>query len=972
LVVVWPAPRREAVLAAPRSLQTVAACVLLAACPACAGAQRAELPEPLLQFLHEIHLLPRYQERYYHPIGRNPAVDAVLGDPVYFPTYAREVSRALRRAASAGKLEPVLAQSLLAGACPTHAGSAPEPEPVSLPGAAEVLGKDATEVIERAWGRFLAARRIAEEALAPLSPEERAWLREHREAYFFGEHGGDEYAFFTTESSAPLKVFALAAKIDLVRLAAAGRALAVAADEILVREQLLRSVASDGIVLTYVKDGAVLRIAGQQDDRHIDAADMLIDLGGNDIYLNNAGGTAGVRPAALLVDLAGDDRYETTFATQGAGFLGVGLLVDLAGDDRYSATDFCQGAGWFGCGQLCDRSGNDEYHAGFFAQAAAGFGFALLWDRDGNDHYQAVGMAQAASTTQGAAFLIDSAGDDDYRCGGSRELFWTRPLGVGQGAAVGVRVTPVRTSPTFYGGLAFLDDGGGNDHMYCATFGQGSGYCFGIGVLVNTGGDDQFVAGLNSQGAGLHLAAGLLLKQGGDDFYDCDEGSGGVGADRGVGILIDTGGNDRYRGTTHNFGSARKPKALGMFVDVAGDDSYAFNGESCGRVQRPESPEDWPRALFADLSGQDVYPADERLSRVDGAIWCFEQHGVGVDGRMDGAWAEECLFAAFPERPRTPLPFDPLSGWPSNVAYRALLPPGMQGESTPAPGSATSAHATPVGETPSTATAPRPALMWALPEADYDRRRQTYERLDLLRFTTGEHFDRSVMARLLDDSARVPEDQLAYAAVWSEVDGLREAAERVLPALAQNQISSVYARRLLIRMVGEVGGDRVMPVLSTELCEDSDALCRAEAARALARVGKNAAPDVLWTAAGDPSNVVRCALCAGLRDTRRDGALDVVRPLLSDADLYVRREAAIAAISLGYKPAIGILLESMRVATLDTTENYGQNLFVTLSSYVGEDLGRELGLNLDNWFCWWREHGDTFDLEAALRARPPR
>ena len=78
------------------------------------------------------------------------------------------------------------------------------------------------------------------------------------------------------------------------------------------------------------------------------------------------------------------------------------------------------------------------------------------------------------------------------------------------------------------------------------------------------------------------------------------------------------------------------------------------------------------------------------------------------------------------------------------------------------------------------------------------------------------------------------------------------------------------------------------------------------------------------------------------------------------------------AISLGHKPAIPVLLESMRTPTLDTGWNYGHNLYATLGEYVGKELEEELGLELDRWLDWWEREGESFDLAAAMEAERER
>src|SRR5207245_3444341 len=75
---------------------------------------------------------------------------------------------------------------------------------------------------------------------------------------------------------------------------------------------------------------------------------LLIDLGGDDLYTNSAGGadpgvpvngTGSGLPVSIVLDLGGNDRYDPVLTPGGsrvvegsAYFGGIGMLVDAAGD----------------------------------------------------------------------------------------------------------------------------------------------------------------------------------------------------------------------------------------------------------------------------------------------------------------------------------------------------------------------------------------------------------------------------------------------------------------------------------------------------------------------------------------------------------------------------------------------------------------------------------------------------------------
>ena len=62
----------------------------------------------------------------------------------------------------------------------------------------------------------------------------------------------------------------------------------------------------------------------------------------------------------------------------------------------------------------------------------------------------------------------------------------------------------------------------------------------------------------------------------------------------------------------------------------------------------------------------------------------------------------------------------------------------------------------------------------------------------------------------------------------------------------------------------------------------------------------------------------------------------------------------------------------LAVATLDTGENYGNNLYATLAGYLGPELKDELALDLARWQAWWEANRETFDLAAALARKAER
>ncbi|HWG91523.1 MAG TPA: hypothetical protein VNZ52_11810, partial [Candidatus Thermoplasmatota archaeon] len=145
---------------------------------------------------------------------------------------------------------------------------------------------------------------------------------------------------------------------------------------------------------------------------------LAVDLGGDDRYVNNAGGsswnTLSDRPcrhweevtwrASALVDLRGNDTYgdpkhPRLCGVNGGAAKGTGILIDLAGNDLYHGSIMgVNGGAWVGMGFLYDAAGNDLYSAGSngvnggadgnLAGVYLGFARGELLDLSGNDTYR--------------------------------------------------------------------------------------------------------------------------------------------------------------------------------------------------------------------------------------------------------------------------------------------------------------------------------------------------------------------------------------------------------------------------------------------------------------------------------------------------------------------------------------------------------------------------------------------------------
>jgi len=179
---------------------------------------------------------------------------------------------------------------------------------------------------------------------------------------------------------------------------------------------------------------------------------VLVSAGGDDeftahTYSQATGGPQGV---AVLVDTGGNDRYtlsrqplvrpspqlpdRNTSMGQGAGYGirgvffdgrstsgGIGMLLDLAGDDRYEAQVFAQGAGYYeGLGMLLDDGGNDRFESAWYAMGASAHSAAgiLLKRGIGSDVYRSTHeMVLGAANDLSVGVFVDEGGNDDYTVG---------------------------------------------------------------------------------------------------------------------------------------------------------------------------------------------------------------------------------------------------------------------------------------------------------------------------------------------------------------------------------------------------------------------------------------------------------------------------------------------------------------------------------------------------------------------------
>ena len=471
--------------------------------------------------------------------------------------------------------------------------------------------------------------KMRDEAFAALSPEEREALKDLA-AIYAGEKELDEQ----------LLALRAAAKVDFRKFFAACAAFTGLADQLDALKKCAEAYKGEdvkdvkgvlGKVLYHAETpaGRVV-IGGEGDNVYTDDFAVIIDLGGSDVYKNNAGGSRADHAFALCVDFAGDDLYlrsqsltytnEDTYAvgsdfSQGCGFLGAGVLVDVAGNDTYRSNEiYAQGYAVMGVGILADHDGCDTYRGVMHAQGGAFFGIGLLADgsdpeaKVGEDSYRVGKYGQGLGLCKGFGALVDVYGNEEYYAGGlvpDTRGRCVRCYGaMAQGFGFGIRpYTPIGTS----GGIGLLADAQGEDKYMGDFFCQGGSYWYSLGILRDKEGCDIYYCGQYSQGSATHLTVAALIDCTGDDDYICYQSlAQGCGHDWAYGILEDRGGNDAYRAGyfSQGVGSAC---GIGVLFDLKGNDDYTGGNRTQGNGHYAAQREMGSAGILLDLGGTDRY-----------------------------------------------------------------------------------------------------------------------------------------------------------------------------------------------------------------------------------------------------------------------------------------------------------------------------------------------------------------------------
>jgi HEAT repeat protein len=373
-------------------------------------------------------------------------------------------------------------------------------------------------------------------------------------------------------------------------------------------------------------------VGGSGHNVYTNEAFLIIDTGGDDTYVNSAGGANGLvgRPISIVIDLGGNDQFISRRSfSQGSGVFGIGILAALGSNCTFQAKHLSQGAGFFGCGLLMTGQGNQTFEADTFCQGAGMFGAGILWQRGGDTRYKASQMAQGFGGTSGMGLLLDESGNDSYVSGGKYPCGWlpNHYFSLSQGFGYGMR-------PFAGGGIGILCDLKGDDHYVADVYGQGASYWYSVGLLLDAEGNDTYDAYQYCQGAGIHLSSGALIDWSGNDTYTAGHICQGAAHDYAVGMLIDRAGDDKYSGDTTAQGSAIN-NSFALLLDRSGNDVY--NGTDPKGSQAAghdgDKREYGSVALMLDLGGEDKYSQGQ----ANNAMWLKPLYGAGLDCEIQTA-----------------------------------------------------------------------------------------------------------------------------------------------------------------------------------------------------------------------------------------------------------------------------------------------------------------------------------------------
>jgi len=372
---------------------------------------------------------------------------------------------------------------------------------------------------------------------------------------------------------------------------------------------------SGDIIFSQTTAFGLLVIGSNNQNTYTNDVSFIIDTGGDDIYRNNAGGAFENSLINVVIDLKGNDFYSSNNPfSQGSANLGYGLLIDLAGDDHYQSDSLSQGAAIVGIGYLIDHQGTDHYDSTNFSQGFALYGCGSIFDETGDDSYTASLFSQGVGVAKGTGSIFDLSGDDIYSLISNKQSSYGSVgifKGAGQGFGFGVRHFAS-------GGIGLLYDNTGDDTYRAGNFSQGTGYYYGLGLAIDKHGNDTYIGSRYSMGTAAHSAIGILANITGNDSYKTLQGSSiAIAWDYSNAFLLDRHGNDVYDCLDKSFclGSTDH-NSFAFFNDKNGTDTYKTDFKQT--VSQNTYNDGKSLGIFLDEAGQnDVYLTNNLNNKQD-------------------------------------------------------------------------------------------------------------------------------------------------------------------------------------------------------------------------------------------------------------------------------------------------------------------------------------------------------------------
>lgn len=674
-------------------------------------------------------------------------------------------------------------------------------------------------------------------------------------------------------------------------------------------------------------------IGGTGDNIYTEDCAVLIDFGGDDVYLNNAGSTSPTGyGAAILFDLSGNDTYRGDDFVQGTGFGGIGALIDISGNDNYSARHYSQGTALGGYSIFHEGGGDDTYSADLGGQCCAIFGASVFREAGGNDTYRVQSMGQAFASTYGVALMYEQDGHDTYRAGGKYGFYNPVDSACAQGAAMGMRIWPPTDKLTVYGGIALLSDAKGNDNYIGYSFVQGASYIFSLGMIVDSDGDDFYSGESYVQGSGCHLSAGVLVDKTGNDIYKVSNVGGGFSLDRSAGVLFDYEGNDIYYGGHEACGAGVKPWGVGIFVDASGNDTY--NRAHFGYARHPYAEHAHSVGVFLDFGGDDFY---RRNARENNSTWRNGNYGFGED--LDEAPDKQPGFM-HPDYRESLQIYEEHCLASANVLQRLHGMGDLIASDDPFP---TIQHLAGI----------------------YGRHneREIHDTIEILRLRRRiSPDDRLVIAGLLESYKT---DLRLAAAIFFFRSPSEDAGEIQLMIDAVSSETDYRVSSMLARCLGKTEDPDVIPTLVNLLQTGTHWETRRAAAIALGSFEGNA--DAIaaleFSLHDEESYRVRTQAAKSLAKIALEDSRNKLIAALTDESGFVRIQAAMGLVEYA-KDTSGIpaIIEMMNAPEIK----------YIINTYAIPLLRDITGFNISgkgNWSAWWSENETTFDLAEGLKLR---